>query len=485
MKRFHFITGVLILIFSIFFTSNSSYSQAFQIFNTNIEGMANGSVSWVDVNNDGYLDIFICGRSKTDMPVSKLYLNSNGTEFIPSSIVFTPVTFGSSAWGDYDNDGDLDLLLTGYTSDKQHAPVSKIYRNDLPGGFTDISAPLTKVYKGSSAWGDYDNDGDLDCIISGLNSNNISVTKVYRNDNNNIFNETNIHIAPVYESTLTFCDIDNDKDNDLIVTGLNTRFQSNFQIVTRIYKNYNGDFTVLNLGLTPVYNGSVSCGDYNSDGYADILLTGSTEIGNNPFSITKIYKNESAGGMVFTDINANLPGIHSSVGLWGDYDNDGDLDVLLSGSEQSGGIPLHISTIYKNNNSSFEPTYNVLVDSLYNCSGAWGDYDNDSDLDIILAGSDINHNEFTRIYNNQTDIVNNLPVEPDGLTTTVDVNNELNCISLMWLPSTDYETPQKGLTYNLRVGTTHEGNEIMSPNSNPRNGFCNFPSIGNVGHNRS
>src|ERR1043165_5461385 len=61
----------------------------------------------------------------------------------------------SVAWGDYDNDGELDILLTGKTSS---ALVSKVYRND-GGSFTDIAAGLTGVRYSSVAWGDYDNDG--------------------------------------------------------------------------------------------------------------------------------------------------------------------------------------------------------------------------------------------------------------------------------------------------------------------------------------
>ena len=69
------------------------------------------------------------------------------------------------AWGDYDNDGDLDILLAGYT---ESAYVSKVYRNDGGGAFTDIGAALTGVRDCSVAWGDYDNDGDLDILLAGI-----------------------------------------------------------------------------------------------------------------------------------------------------------------------------------------------------------------------------------------------------------------------------------------------------------------------------
>jgi len=94
--------------------------------------------------------------------------------FTLSSIDLTGVYQSSVAWGDYDNDGDLDILLTGKAGSNN--PVAKVYRNDS-GTFTDIGASLTGVYGGSAAWGDYDNDGDLDILLTGMN-----VCKVYRND---------------------------------------------------------------------------------------------------------------------------------------------------------------------------------------------------------------------------------------------------------------------------------------------------------------
>ena len=90
----------------------------------------------------------------------------------------------------------------------------------------------------------------------------------------------------------------------------------------------------------------------------------------------------------------------------------------------------------------------------------------------------------TRVYNNQCEIINNLPVKPEGLTTTVDINHETDWVVFVWKPSIDNETLQNGLTYSLRVGTTSGGCEIMSPNSNTRNGLVTFPSFGNVGYNK-
>ena len=74
------------------------------------------------------------------------------------------VRFNNVAWGDYDNDGDLDILLAGRTNTGSR--VSRVYRNDA-GIFTDIAAGLTGVDNASVAWGDYDNDGDLDILLTG------------------------------------------------------------------------------------------------------------------------------------------------------------------------------------------------------------------------------------------------------------------------------------------------------------------------------
>ena len=82
------------------------------------------------------------------------------------------------AWGDYDNDGDLDILLTG---DSGSGYIAKVYQN-TGSGFSEVySGSLTGVRYGSVAWGDYDDDGDLDILLTG-NSGSGYVSHIYRND---------------------------------------------------------------------------------------------------------------------------------------------------------------------------------------------------------------------------------------------------------------------------------------------------------------
>ncbi len=96
--------------------------------------------------------------------VSKVYRNDGLRSFTDIGADLTGVHASSVAWGDYDNDGDLDILLTG---DSISGGLSSVYRNDGGGTFTDIRAALTGVLFGSVAWGDYDNDGDLDILFTG------------------------------------------------------------------------------------------------------------------------------------------------------------------------------------------------------------------------------------------------------------------------------------------------------------------------------
>jgi uncharacterized repeat protein (TIGR01451 family) len=92
----------------------------------------------------------------------------------------TGVSWSDAAWGDYDNDGDLDIFLAGYVSGG--VPVTEVWRNDGGGSFSQASTAPTDVVYGSGAWGDYDNDGDLDILLAGQNSSSAAVTEVWRNE---------------------------------------------------------------------------------------------------------------------------------------------------------------------------------------------------------------------------------------------------------------------------------------------------------------
>ena len=154
-----------------------------------VTGVAYSSVAWGDYDNDGNLDILLTGLD-SGVPIAKVYQNT-GSHGAPSGGGFnevytvTGVYASSVAWGDYDNDGDLDILLTGRGSG---VSISKVYQNTGShgsppgGGFSEVYAgSLTGVGNGSVAWGDYDNDGDLDILLTGDSSDG-PVAQVYRND---------------------------------------------------------------------------------------------------------------------------------------------------------------------------------------------------------------------------------------------------------------------------------------------------------------
>ena len=142
-------------------------------------------MAWGDYDNDGDLDILLTG-SFGGGSVAKVYRNTGGA-FVDIGAGLAGVNSNSVAWGDYDNDGDLDILLTGYGVGVGGGPVAKVYRNDGPAAgsgwnFVDSGAQLTGVYRSSVAWGDYDNDGDLDILLTGDSGDGSPVAKVYRND---------------------------------------------------------------------------------------------------------------------------------------------------------------------------------------------------------------------------------------------------------------------------------------------------------------
>src|SRR4030042_3417663 len=146
------------------------YSQGFQEIATDLPNVSGGEAEWGDYDNDGDLDILLIGTDQSYNKISRVYRNSGGGVFdYQSQISITGVMGGTADWIDYDNDGDLDIMLTGY-SDSGY--ISRIWRNNGNNTFTEqTNISFIGVASGSVAWGDYNNDGDPDVIITGADEN--------------------------------------------------------------------------------------------------------------------------------------------------------------------------------------------------------------------------------------------------------------------------------------------------------------------------
>ncbi len=308
-----------------------------------------GDFDWGDYNNDGIEDLFIIGETKNGKLVAYLYKNNRTANFVLVPTSIQGYRDGSVEWGDYDGDGDLDLLLTGYT---KGGPKSTIFRNDRNNHFKDIKAGLAGVDYSCGKWADYDNDGDLDVIISGSESHGKVITQLYRNDNG-AFNAVNHGFTGLKLSDISWGDYDLDGDLDFAIVGEGQygKFES------RVYKNEgDGFFNQAFLGFLPVRSGSVDWGDMDHDGDLDMLLTGESAMG----PISKVYRNDRDD--VFTDLQAEIIGLYMSDGHWGDFDNDGDLDVLVSGMSHDYRF---IARIYRNEPVRTDTVINTQSDDIW------------------------------------------------------------------------------------------------------------------------
>ena len=329
-------------------------------------GVQDGSVAWGDYDKDGDLDILLTGYNFNIGEIARLYRNDGGGVLTDTGTGLTPVYDSSVAWGDYDKDGDPDILLTGHNTDM--GGVARLYRNDV-GSFTDTATALTGVSSSSVAWGDYDNDGDLDILLTGWTGSG-AVATVYRNDGSGEFTDTAAGLTGVYTGSVAWGDYDSDNDLDILLTG-----RSDTGPIAKVYRNNGGAFEEIAAGLTGVEFSAVAWGDYDRDGDPDVLLAGRSGV--DPASdVTKAYRND--GGGVFTDIEIGLAPTEDGSVAWVDYDNDGDLDISLN------GIDL-VAKLYRNDGGG------AFTDTDLNLRGTqgplvWGDYDGDGDLDVLLAG---------------------------------------------------------------------------------------------------
>jgi len=460
--------------------TGSVMAQTWPDVNAGLIPVQHSAIAWGDFDNDNDLDIIVTGWSSKgagEPTFSLLYRNDGGGSFVATGAVFTPVQCGAVAWGDYDRDGDLDLAISGQTDVVNYSRLTSIYRND-GGSFTNIAAGLPGVNNGSLAWGDYDNDGDLDLAVSGWTGTE-RFTRIYRNDGAT-FTNSGVNLTGVNYGQIAWADYDNDGDLDLAVCG----WAGGSSRIMKIYRNTGGSFVDIGAGIPGVEYAALAWGDYDNNGEFDLLVSGYRGSGawGSTVITSAIFAND---GGAFSDAVVGLAGpdgrgnVQFSSNAFGDYDNDGLSDVIVAGWCETPGMATRVNRILHNNSDSGPFTdINAGLGAMQYCSVAWGDYDNDGDLDIASSGQVGGADwERTRVHRNDFALApNSPPTAPGGLSASMSGSS----VTFNWTAASDAETPAGGLTYNLRVGTAPGTDNIFCAMANLTTGYRRLPAHGNV-----
>jgi hypothetical protein len=394
MKNFPLFSTALIWICC---SNASGRAAAFTPTDAGLPGLANSSVAWGDLNNNGRLDLVLTGTDGDFNRVAQVWQNLGGHQFINRTAAFPglpPVSSGSVVWGDYDNDGHWDFLLTGFAGlDAGGLPIriAHVWRNLGDGNFVRANAGLPGTVNDAAAWGDFDNDGDLDLLLTGF-SNAGARADIWRNDGAAGFVNSNAGLPGVFNSSVALGDFDQDGHLDILLAGTTNGFISG--ALTQMWRNSGGGvFTKLNAGLPGVSQAAVAWGDFDNDGWLDLLVTGFASTG----PVAQIWRNLGGGHFALTD--SGLPGVSQGSVATGDFDNDGHLDVLLSGVTADGTL---ICEVWRNLGDG---TFSNLAAGLPGVRAgavAWADFDNDGRLDILMTGFDAGNNVIGRLYRNDT-----------------------------------------------------------------------------------
>jgi hypothetical protein len=267
----------------------------------------------VDINNDGDLDVFVCH----DVEPNTYFINQgDGTmDFIQGGLGDDDLggNYGS-IWTDYDNDGDIDMFIAKCRGGENVIKINEMHRNNGDGTYTEVGEEIglaDPVQTWSSAWGDYDNDGDMDVFV-GASSFSDGSHKMMVNNGDGTFSDmtAGTGLEELAGTSIEWVTHDFDNDGYLDIMGGGGNILQN-----------NGDMTFTETDIE-FFNGPV--GDLNNDGFLDVISNGQIQFNdgndNNYLVVNTIGTESNLNGIgaritVYTESFSQIREIRSGDGF--------------------------------------------------------------------------------------------------------------------------------------------------------------------------
>lgn len=368
------------------YSNKNSYSPF--IYNILVDSFAriNAFGLWEDFNSDGILDILNIGEATYDGTKSHILYSEGGVK--NHQLTFDDIPrLPLAEQVDINNDGYIDLIA-GPNSLDDRFPTFYLLKNQ--GGYNyEVSEleGIEKIYKIKFDIGDYNKDGLPDLFVTGQNNNDQLFTGLYRNVQNNNYNLLQFNFRKVWNGASKYFDFDHDGDLDLFYSGSSTTNLDGADLQFNIYKNvrdsidFSAPFVLHSNDIQPIMNGSINFVDLDNDSWEELIVMGS--LGENKESKTLIYTlSDNKQNYVLKE---SLLGFSKSSLGFGDINNDGRLDLFISGI-----VNEQVSMYWFENNeegfvehsipesSSYFPISDSIIDLV--------DFDLDGNLDVVISG---------------------------------------------------------------------------------------------------
>lgn len=487
-------------------SSSTTGNPQYQFYHAQYTGAA-----WGDINNDGYPDVFYSDRNthinNSTLQVNLYYNNGDGTFRRGSKGRLVGTAFSAPVWIDFDNDGRLDLLVSGldnygYRWHDGDTDLSQIgvhlYKNAAGSNgavsFTEMSdTGLRPLYNGNTggkphnwiAVGDYDNDGYPDVAMTGFDEaaryesedpiEAFRVVYLYRNNGDGTFElqktplDGTSQFHGLTDGSVVLEDLDLDGHLDLLTTGYGASRTSEVHIY---WNNGDGTFTEHGDKIYSVSNAMSTIADLNADGLPDLILAGHYQ--NNMSKNFFICKNlgDRKFEMLSRDSFEGSDGTQISTG---DVNNDGLIDILVGGHMRQHE---HTTLIYINKGNFEFDNYGAYFDDSFGKKGHFSrvthgthhlvDVDNDGNLDAWISGwsaGECGNGCCTELWRNtgadKGQSANAAPEAPAALSAT---DNGDGTFTMSWSAPADDTTPAEALRYNIFLRNTVTGEQrILLP----------------------